>query len=169
MVFKENKIKGFTLIELLVVISIIGLLSSIIFVGLNSTRAKARDAKRLASIRQVQTALEMYYDANGLYPIIRAFNTSGGDGSWLTDLATTLRPYIGSLPNDATAVGYIYSSTNSGQKYGLAVNFESPSYNALMTGDGSIYASYYELGSSPADCSVVGKDWYVAGTSTNCP
>ncbi len=63
------KNKGFTLIELLVVISIIGLLSTLSVVSLNSAREKARDAKRVADVRQVQTALELYFnDAQG-YPI----------------------------------------------------------------------------------------------------
>lgn len=161
--------KGFTLIELLVVISIISLLASVVLTSLNSTRAKARDTKRLASIRQIQTALEIYYDTNGTYPILQAYhNTSSGDVNWLTGLATALQPYLSSLPNDSTASGYLYSSTNSGQKYGLAVNFEGSSYNALMTGDGGILASYYELGPSPAECNAVGKDWW-SGIATNCP
>ncbi len=60
--------KGFTLIELLVVISIIALLSSVIFASLNSARAKARDAKRLLEKRQVILALDEYYNDNGTWP-----------------------------------------------------------------------------------------------------
>jgi prepilin-type N-terminal cleavage/methylation domain-containing protein len=64
--------KGFTLIELLVVIAIIGLLSTLAVVALNSARQKARDSKRVADIKQIQTALEMYYlDENG-YPVLSA-------------------------------------------------------------------------------------------------
>jgi len=64
----KNRPKGFTLIELLVVIAIIGILSTLSVVALNSARARARDAKRISDIRQLQTALEMYYSAHTEYP-----------------------------------------------------------------------------------------------------
>ena len=64
----KNRSKGFTLIELLVVIAIIGILSTLSVVALNSARARARDAKRISDIRQIQTALEMFYSANNKYP-----------------------------------------------------------------------------------------------------
>lgn len=70
--FSSNNSKkfdsGFTLIELLVVIAIIGLLASVVLVSLNGTRAKARFTKRMADIKQIQTALELYYDSNNAYP-----------------------------------------------------------------------------------------------------
>jgi len=79
-----KKNKGFTLIELLVVIAIIGLLSTLAVVALNSARAKARDAKRVADVKQVQTALELYYnDANGYPGII------GGGASHVLGIDTT--------------------------------------------------------------------------------
>ncbi len=63
-----NKSKGFTLIELLVVIAIIGLLASVVLLALNSARAKSRDAKRLADMKQVATAMELYFNDNYTYP-----------------------------------------------------------------------------------------------------
>lgn len=60
----KKSIAGFTLIELLVVIAIIGILSSVVLASLGSTRKKGRDARRLTDIRQLETALELYYDDN---------------------------------------------------------------------------------------------------------
>jgi len=83
-IVKRNK-KGFTLIELLVVIAIIGILATIVMVSLNTARSKARDARRVSDIRQMQLALQMYYDATGSYP------------AGLTNLAPT---YIAATPVD---------------------------------------------------------------------
>jgi len=64
---KKNK-RAFTLIELLVVVAIIGLLAAIAVIALNQARPKARDAKRVADVRQIQTALEMYFLDQNAYP-----------------------------------------------------------------------------------------------------
>lgn len=78
--------KGFTLIELLVVIAIIGLLASVVLLSLNSARQKSRDAKRLADMRQLASALELYYNDYSGYP-----------GTAI--IASALQPnYIGALP-----------------------------------------------------------------------
>lgn len=60
--------KSFTLIELMVVISIIGFLSTIVLVNISSVRAKARDAKRLQDMRQILTAIMLFYDKYGDFP-----------------------------------------------------------------------------------------------------
>ncbi len=64
--------KGFTLIELLVVIAIIGLLSTLAIVALNIARGKSRDTKRVADMKQVQKALELFYADNLSYPTVAA-------------------------------------------------------------------------------------------------
>lgn len=63
-----KKQSGFTLIELLVVIAIIGLLSTLAVVALNNARLKSRDAKRVSDVKQIQTALELYYNDANAYP-----------------------------------------------------------------------------------------------------
>ncbi|MDX9892817.1 MAG: type II secretion system protein [Patescibacteria group bacterium] len=110
------KKKGFTLIELLVVIAIIGLLSTLAVVALNSARLKARDAKRVSDIKQIQTALELYYSDENSYP------TAGGGSYILGDDVTCLGSggfgtacdapvYMGLIPSDPTAARtYVYES-----------------------------------------------------------
>ncbi|MBY0472743.1 type II secretion system GspH family protein [Patescibacteria group bacterium] len=126
------KARGFTLIELLVVISIIGLLASIVLTSLNSARAKARDATRLVTLKELQKALELYAsDHNGLYPAsgwasicadssVGQKTTSGANG-YIPNLAPT---YIGTLPVDpkggstcATSYGNAYIYTSNGTDY----------------------------------------------------
>ncbi|NCN25870.1 hypothetical protein COT94_01785 [Candidatus Falkowbacteria bacterium CG10_big_fil_rev_8_21_14_0_10_37_14] len=64
----EGANSGFTLIELLVVIVIIGVLATLATVALSSAREKARDARRVSDIKQIMTALELYYSDASSYP-----------------------------------------------------------------------------------------------------
>jgi type II secretion system protein G len=159
---------GFTLIELLVVIAIIGLLASVVIASLNPARAKARDERRISDMKQIQLALELYYDTNGIYPNMLAYVSPTVDVAWSTSLASALSPYLSILPKETILnSGYLYSSTNVGQKYGLATGLENSS-NSLLTNDGGFYAAYYELGPSPSDCASAGKDWW-GSAAINCP
>ncbi len=73
---------GFTLIELLVVIAIIGLLASVVLLSLNSARAKSRDAKRLSDVRQIASAMELYFNDNNTYPTTTPVLVPNYIGSW---------------------------------------------------------------------------------------
>lgn len=59
---------GFTLIEMLIVVAIIGLLSSVVLVGLGDVRKDARDTRRVSDVRQMQNQLEIYYSEHQNYP-----------------------------------------------------------------------------------------------------
>lgn len=98
--------QGFTLIELLVVISIISLLSSVVLTSVNSARSKARDARRVADFKQIELALELYFDKYGVYPgpqsgVCNPGENEHGDG-WCRDMrnnngATPIQNWIPGL------------------------------------------------------------------------
>lgn len=72
---------GFTLIELLVVISIISLLSSIVYSSLNTARESGRDAVRKSDIRNIQTALFSYQAIYGSLPGTTTYGETDS-GNW---------------------------------------------------------------------------------------
>lgn len=83
--------RGFTLIELLVVISIIGLLSSFVLASLSVARASARDSERIAAVKQIQNALELYaLDHNGNYPGYLNTSAVNGESAFARSVAGSL-------------------------------------------------------------------------------
>lgn len=92
--------KGFTLIEILVVVAIIGVLATISLMALNTSRAKARDARRIEDVRKIALALEQYTADNGDYPVVAfARSNTKTNSAWLV-LEEKLSPYIAKLPVD---------------------------------------------------------------------
>ncbi len=122
----KNK-KGFTLIELLVVIAIIGILATIAVVALQNARAKARDARRVADVKQIQTALELYFNDVDHYPSETEFaggslfSTSSVNGTevrttYMVSIPTPPTPADGKCPN---ARSYSYSVVDGGANYSI--------------------------------------------------
>ena len=161
--------RGFTLIELLVVIAIIGLLASIVLASLNTARQKGRDAKRVADIKQLQLALELYYDANSAYPVS------------ITSANLVTPGYISVIPTDpSTSQNYFYTpySSTSGTastcvSYHLGASLEQAN-NAALSSDANISAppSGYQIcsggpsadfsGANTAKCTSLSTDIGVA-------
>ena len=148
--------KGFTLIEILIVVAIIAILASIVLVGLGPTQQSGRDARRLSDIRQVQNALELFYNKCGYYPgTITSGACSLTEPTTWTGMGTMLAAAglgLGSLPGDPSSnrsYGYAYAAGNT--TYVLAVALENPN-NSVFNG--------YTAPTVPA-----GSTWITDGTT----
>jgi len=117
--------RAFTLIELLLVVVIIAIMSGIVLSAVNvrGLKQKARDAQRIADLKRVQTALELYFADNRVYP------TSGGenfvDGTCDSVCTALEGGYISRLPSDPleTNPPYRYISLD-GNSYELITKME---------------------------------------------
>jgi prepilin-type N-terminal cleavage/methylation domain-containing protein len=129
-ILTQSPAKGFTLIELLVVIAIIGLLASVVLLGLNGARAKSRDAKRIADMRQMATVMELYYNDVYSYPTF----TGGilpvtGIGS-----PSMVPNYLGKMPVAPTPAdgNNCSSATNGGNGYYMYPNSATSMTNTYI-------------------------------------
>jgi len=129
---------GFTLIELLIVVAIIGLLASVVLVGLGGFRARGRDARRIADLRETQNALELYYTKNNAYPAATVGDSWGG-------LKTTLIGAgigVTTISNDplGTSRSYQYGVSSDFQNYVERATLEDSNNPALTDDvDGTVY------------------------------
>jgi len=163
--FKKKNQKGFTLLELLVVIGIIGLLASIIVVNLTGARKRARDVKRIADIRQMQTAAEDYYGKYGKYPTIISDMVTGGQiPIWPMDPLAPSGTTCAANSNSCYFYAYYTPSGTIGpQSYHIGASLEDTSSMLLnqdrdcnsTSGSGCPYSSAYTnnfTGADTADC-----------------
>jgi len=155
--------KGFTLIELLLVVVLVGILSGVLLsiINIDGMRMKARDAQRVADLRKVQLALELYFADNRNYP---------GNEDWEPVSGVTLTgglvgKYISVIPWDPSQFG-TYNSPCGG----------SDARDYWYRGDvsGYILATNMEVASSddPSPC-VTLNNWnsptsFGCGTTQYC-
>jgi uncharacterized protein (TIGR02145 family)/prepilin-type N-terminal cleavage/methylation domain-containing protein len=111
--FKNRNKSAFTLIELLVVIAIIGILSTLAVVSLTNARQSARDAKRIADIKQIQTSLELYYNDNGQYPATITDSIATSGIVYMQTYPTAPTPADGDCTDENNAYTYEVSGTEN--------------------------------------------------------
>jgi len=112
---------GFTLVELMVVVAIIALLAAVVIPNFVHARAQAAVSQTEANMKQIATALELYYGDNQGYPASGTVNPTlfgGANNPYLTSTpanALTRQPYTYVL-TAATAAGVppTYTLTDPG-------------------------------------------------------
>jgi prepilin-type N-terminal cleavage/methylation domain-containing protein len=133
--------KGFTLIELLIVVIVIGVLSGLVISVINSGgfRSKARDSQRIADLKIIQTALELYFADNRNYPASGWIQINGTDA-----LSGALESgYINSVPVDP-----LHSGSNNGPCEDPAVYRYNYRTESSTLGDNYVITAYMEIDSS---------------------
>jgi type II secretory pathway pseudopilin PulG len=93
-------------------------------------RDKARDAQRIADLKQVQTALELYFSDFRQYP-------DSGSGAWIRvtgsdNMSTALAPiYINTIPLDSEATGTDSDACNNPEN--SRYNYRSDGNDYILT------------------------------------
>lgn len=121
--------KGFTLVEILVVISIISVLATVMLGSFRSSQARGRDTQRKSDLKQVSSALELYYSDYNKYPDTLTW------GSEFTDYKTS---YFKVLPKDpVSSQNYVYRIVDSpaNQKFQLFARLENSEDINCLSGD----------------------------------
>lgn len=139
LILPKIKEQGFTLIELLVVVMVIGALSGVVVSLINSGgfRDKAKDAQRLADLKQIQTSLELYFADYRKYPDSGWVLLTGSDS-----LSSALVPnYINKMPTDPDGTGT--DSSPCGNPDGNRYN-----YTAVNNGAGYVLTAMMDLADS---------------------
>lgn len=132
-----------TLVEILVVVAIIALVGTLSAVAVGAARSKQRDATRLSNVRQVQSALEDYFNENNAYPV--------GDKMPLGDAAqSACLGVTGFHPDCSTETSVIIRSVPSVYETGLPgkVTCGNPARKAFcysVLNQGEAYAIQFEL------------------------
>jgi prepilin-type N-terminal cleavage/methylation domain-containing protein len=140
--------RAFTLIELLVVIAIIGLLSTIAIVSVDSSRVKARNAKRLADTKQMVTAFETGYSVNGAFP-------STGGNVWVCVSASCYDNWsIYTANGTVDAWLGTYLPTKPVDPVGGNRGYGGYAYNGAWPANGNLPSFVYMLEKPSSSCGV---------------
>lgn len=126
--------RRFSTIELLVTLAVVGVFLVVGVVTINSSRAKARDAKRLLDVKQVQMVLELFYMDHNAYPTGKGVVLGGDSAHALCDTGWSGTPctgiaYMSNIPTDPqgglSTKQYVYSqSDDAASQYTITFDTE---------------------------------------------
>ncbi|HDO23649.1 MAG TPA: prepilin-type N-terminal cleavage/methylation domain-containing protein [bacterium] len=126
--------KGFTLIELIVVVAIIALLLATIMVSLSNVKSKSRDAQRMANMRELNNALNLYENSTMQYPVYNG-NITGSDP--MSNALKTVKSMMQTPTDPLNSAPYIYTYTSDGTSFVLGFCLETDSIQGYSQGCGN--------------------------------
>ena len=129
---EQSESKGFTLIELLIVIVVMGIIMALVTTNLSGARQRASDSQKKSNLRQLQTALHLYYGNFHIYPNAAGNNgfnfyacgISGNDKCTTTFTVGTTE-YMARLPLTSSGQNdFRYYPCNGGDDFRLKINLQ---------------------------------------------
>jgi len=149
---KKSHTAGFTFIEIIVILTMIGIFVAfaVNFYNPFIEFQKTNDATRKADLRQVQKALEQYYQNLGYYPPssknYKIMNLSGQELNW----GQQWQPYIDVLPKDPYPPRtYVYYASKDKQSYWFYASLERADKDPQSCNNGQACASLTTNNISP--------------------
>jgi general secretion pathway protein G len=118
---KKRSNRGFTLIEMMIVVAIIAVIAGVIAINFMNAKGKAQVAATQGNLKQIGTAMELYYGDNQAYP---------ASGNVTNTLPGT--KYLNNTPTSPGPGGAKYVYTSAGTEYTI----EDPAtydVNSLLT------------------------------------
>ena len=101
---------GFTLVELLIVVVILGVLAAIAIPQFSASTDDSKVAALDASLNNLRTAIELYYQQHGHYP-----SAVAGGGTYAVNTEATFTAQLASF---TSAAGVVSTTKDATYKYG---------------------------------------------------
>ncbi len=116
--------KGFTVLELVIVIVVMVTLSTLMFVSLETARQDNRNDKRVSDVREMQSALALYYRDWGTYPsagsVTAGVNLASGTVTYLVPWPANPSPRTdGDCPDSDYTYMRVPIGNNPGGSYSI--------------------------------------------------
>lgn len=154
---KGKMSKGFTLIELMIVMVILGVLAAVGTTSFISSQKKSRDSTRKSSLKNIVTALELYYNDKGKYPGDDGVGGMQGCGD---DIAPTVcQPntafsdangtiYMERLPTDPLSQRKYFYRSDADNQFQIYASLENDQDPTIIT---TTYSCASGVGSFPCN------------------
>ena len=125
--------KWFTLVELLVVVTVLSILASIAYIGIDNYFASSRDSKRIYDMQQITNVMQLYFNGNSEYPepsdaveVTFSGALAWKQGTFWASVTRKLRSFWNDIPLDPLHKNeYSYSLTNMWTEYQIGMMKET--------------------------------------------
>jgi len=143
----------------MITVSLIVILSAILLqvINPNALRAKTRDQQRIADLKRIQSALELYFADNRVYPTGGWLVLTGSDA-----VSTMLASYMDTIPLDP-----LYDSSSSPPSTPCSSGTTNRRYNYWSDGSDYVLTAQMEVPTSieSSPCTAIPEVTFTCGPS----